>query len=84
MLILFNLSAAEWSFSESWIGGSFIIPAWIRLAVGVPLWLAGDLLALWAIWALGAAPTYGGEGALVCRGRTAFPGTRSTWDSSSG
>jgi len=50
----------------------FIIPAWIRIAVGVPLWLAGNILALWAIAALGVAPTSGDEGALVRRGPYGF------------
>lgn len=72
MLILFNVSAVGVVLLGILDWGSFIIPAWVRLAVGVPLWLAGDLLALWAIRALGAAPTYGGEGALVRRGPYAF------------
>ena len=72
MLILFIVSAvgvvllglADWS--------RFIIPTWIRIAVGVPLWLAGDLLALWAMATLGVAPTSGDEGALVRRGPYSF------------
>jgi protein-S-isoprenylcysteine O-methyltransferase Ste14 len=72
MLLLFIVSAmgvvllglAEW--------GRFIIPAWLRVVVGVPLWLAGDLLALWAMAALGVAPTAGDEGALVRRGPYGF------------
>jgi protein-S-isoprenylcysteine O-methyltransferase Ste14 len=72
MLILFIVSAvgvvllglADWS--------RFIIPTRIRIAVGVPLWLAGDLLALWAMAALGVAPTSGDEGALVRRGPYSF------------
>ena len=72
MLILFNLSAVGVVLVGILDWGSLSIPAWVRLAVGAPLWLAGDLLALWAIWALGTAPTYGGEGALVRRGPYAF------------
>lgn len=41
---------------------------WIRLTVGIPLWLAGNGLGLWAIAALGLAPTFGSEGTLVRRG----------------
>ena len=72
MLVLFIVSAGgvillglvDWS--------RFIIPAWIRIAVGVPLWLAGNILALWAIAALGVTPTSGDEGALVRRGPYGF------------
>jgi len=72
MLILFIVSAVgvillglvDWS--------RFIIPAWIRIAVGVPLWLTGNILALWAIAALGVTPTSGVEGALVRRGPYGF------------
>ena len=72
MLILFIVSAGgvillgltDWSRS--------IIPAGIRIVVGVPLWLAGNILALWAIAALGVAPSSGDEGALVRRGPYGF------------
>jgi protein-S-isoprenylcysteine O-methyltransferase Ste14 len=72
MLILFIVSSVgvvllglvDWS--------RFIIPAWIRTAAGVPLWLIGNLLALWAMAALGVAPTSGDEGALVRRGPYGF------------
>jgi len=72
MLILFSVSAVgvvllglvDWS--------RFIIPVWIRIAAGVPLWLIGNVLALWAMAALGVAPTSGDEGALVRRGPYGF------------
>ena len=72
MLFLFIVSAGgvillglvDWS--------RFIIPAWIRIVVGVPLWLTGNILALWAIAGLGFAPTSGNEGALVRRGLYGF------------
>jgi protein-S-isoprenylcysteine O-methyltransferase Ste14 len=38
----------------------------------VPLWLAGDLLALWAMATLGVTPTAGDEGVLVRRGPYGF------------
>ena len=72
MLILFNLSAVGVVLLGVLDWGSFVIPACVRLAVGAPLWLAGNLLAQWAIRALGAASTYGGEGALVRRGPYGF------------
>ncbi len=72
MLILFIVSGvgvvllglADWN--------RFVIPVWVRITVGAPLWLAGDLLALWAMATLGVASTSGDEGALVRRGPYSF------------
>jgi protein-S-isoprenylcysteine O-methyltransferase Ste14 len=52
--------------------GSFVIPLWARLAAGLPLSLAGNGLALWAVIALGLAPTLGEQGAPVRRGPYRF------------
>jgi len=72
MLILFIVSAAGVVLLGLADWGRFVIPAWIRIAVGVPLWLAGNLLALWAMAALGVAPTAGDEGSLMRRGPYGF------------
>jgi len=72
MLLLFIVSAAGVVLLGLADWGRFIVPAWIRIAVGVPLWLAGDLLALWAMMALGVAPTAGDAGELVRRGPYSF------------
>ena len=72
MLLLFIVSAMGVVLLGLVDWGRFIIPVWVRIAVGVPLWLAGDLLALWAMAALGVAPTAGDEGVLVRRGPYGF------------
>jgi protein-S-isoprenylcysteine O-methyltransferase Ste14 len=72
MLLVFIVSAAGVVSLGLADWGRFIIPAWIRLAVGVPLWLADDLLALGAMAALGVAPTAGDEGLLVRHGPYGF------------
>jgi len=72
MWLLFAISAGgvvalgilDWS--------NLALARWIRLAVGAPLWLAGSGLALWAIVALGFAPTLGSEDTLVRRGPYLF------------
>lgn len=51
---------------------TFSIPSWVRVMIGVPFGLAGNALALWAIAALGMAPTSGDESALVYRGPYRF------------
>jgi protein-S-isoprenylcysteine O-methyltransferase Ste14 len=72
MLILFGVSGAGVILLGILEWGNFAIPAWIRVAAGVPLWLVGNLLALWAMAALGVAPTSGDEGALVRCGPYGF------------
>ena len=52
--------------------GSTTFPWWIRWPVGIPLWLAGNGLALWAMITLGLAPTFGSEGKLISRGPYRF------------
>src|SRR5512139_3406309 len=48
--------------------GSLAIEAWLRFFVAVPLWAAGNGLALWSMAVLGLGSTFGGEGALLRRG----------------
>jgi len=72
MLILFGVSGAGVILLGILEWGSFSIPAWIRVAAGVPLWLVGNLLALWAVSALGAASTSGDAGTLIRRGPYGF------------
>ena len=52
--------------------GGFHFALWIRWVVGVPLWCAGNVLALWAIAVLGIASTFGDAGSLVRRGPYRF------------
>jgi protein-S-isoprenylcysteine O-methyltransferase Ste14 len=59
-----GLGIADW--------GSLRLAAWARTAVGGPLWLGGNLLALWAIVTLGPASTAGGEKGLIRRGPYRF------------
>jgi hypothetical protein len=47
---------------------AFVFTPWMRFGVGMPLWVSGNALALWAIIVLGLASTFGGEGALIKRG----------------
>ncbi|MBI4732005.1 MAG: isoprenylcysteine carboxylmethyltransferase family protein [Chloroflexi bacterium] len=68
MLILFNTSAVGVFLLGILDWGNFSIPAWARLLAGVPLWLAGNALALRAIAALGLASTAGGGTALLRQG----------------
>jgi len=72
MLILFIVSAGGVILLGLVDWGRSIIPAWIRIVVGVPLGLAGNILALWAIAALGVVPTSGDEGALARCGPYGF------------
>lgn len=49
-----------------WDSGAFL--PWIRWGVGVPLWGAGNAMAIWAAAALRLPATFGAEGAFVSRG----------------
>ena len=42
--------------------GSMSLAPWVRWVVGVPLWCGGNVLASWAVAALGMASTFGVEG----------------------
>ena len=68
MLILFIISAGGVILLGILDWGNFSIPAWARVIAGGPLWLAGNALALWAIAALGIAPTSGDETTLIRKG----------------
>ena len=52
--------------------GNFALTPWLRWPVGGVLGLIGNGLALWAMVALGFAPTLGSEDALVRRGPYCF------------
>jgi len=47
-------------------------PGWLRWVIGAPLWLAGNILALWAVIVLGIGSTFGDEAGLVKRGPYRF------------
>jgi len=52
--------------------GGFIVPLWVRVAIGLPLGLVGNALAIWAIASLGIGPTSGDEVSLIYRGPYRF------------
>ena len=72
MLILFNLTA----FGVILLGildwNSYSIPTWVRIAIGLPAWLAGNILAAWAVISLGLARTSGEADALIRHGPYRF------------
>lgn len=51
---------------------AFRLAPWLRAGIGLPLWLAGNALALWAMVTLGLASTTGERGALVRHGPYRF------------
>jgi protein-S-isoprenylcysteine O-methyltransferase Ste14 len=48
--------------------GSFALPSWMQIVLGVPLSLGGLGFSLWSIVILGPSSTYGNEGLLILRG----------------
>jgi protein-S-isoprenylcysteine O-methyltransferase Ste14 len=52
--------------------GNFFIPNWLRFAIGIPIWLAGNVLAIWAFAVLGFKKSYGDTNELICRGPYKF------------
>jgi protein-S-isoprenylcysteine O-methyltransferase Ste14 len=52
--------------------GTMDLAPWVRWILGAPLWLAGNIFALWAITVLGLAESFGDEGTLVRRGPYRF------------
>jgi protein-S-isoprenylcysteine O-methyltransferase Ste14 len=72
ILVLFIVSGAGMILLGMLDWGSFIIPSCVRVVIGFPLWLVGNILAIWAIAILGISPTSGDEGALVYRGPYCF------------
>lgn len=72
MLTLFIVSGAGVIFLGVLDWGGFIIPSWVRAAIGLPFGLIGNALAIWATATLGIAPTSGDEGKLVYSGLYRF------------
>jgi phosphoribosylglycinamide formyltransferase-1 len=72
MLILFLISGAGVIYLGIAGWGGFIVPGWARIVIGIPAWLAGNIIGLWAMAALGAAATVGAQGKLLRRGPYAF------------
>jgi protein-S-isoprenylcysteine O-methyltransferase Ste14 len=72
MLILFNLTAVGVILLGILDWGSYIIPTWMQIAIGLPLWLTGNFLAVWAVTALGLARTSGKANMLIRRGPYRF------------
>ena len=72
MLILFNLIALGVILLGILDWNSSIIPTWARIAIGLPIWLAGNILAAWAVIALGVARTSGQADKLIRRGPFRF------------
>jgi protein-S-isoprenylcysteine O-methyltransferase Ste14 len=72
MLALFLLSGVGVVLLGILDRNSYVFPAWVRIALGVPLGLAGNGLALWAVVTLGLASTSGEAGALVQGGPYRF------------
>lgn len=48
--------------------GSLALPGWVRLGVGLPLSIAGNALAVWALVTLRLAASFGATGPLVQSG----------------
>ena len=72
MLILFNLIALGVILLGILDWNSSIIPTWARIAIGLPIWLAGNILAAWAVIELGLARTSGQADKLIRRGPFRF------------
>lgn len=72
MWLAFGISAAGVIATGVADWGSWDLAPWIRWAVGAPLWLAGNGLALWGTVTLGLARSYGRDGALVHHGPYRF------------
>ncbi len=47
---------------------SSLIPTWVRITLGLPVWLIGNFLATWAVISLCLARTSGEASALIWRG----------------
>jgi protein-S-isoprenylcysteine O-methyltransferase Ste14 len=68
MVLLFLISAGGGILTGIIDWGQFVLPLWFRITVGVPLWLGGSALALWAMAVLKVAMTSGNEGMLLQHG----------------
>ena len=72
MLVLFDLTAGGVILLGILDWDTYVIPSWARIAIGLPLWLTGNLLAAWAVVSLGLARTSGEVDALIQRGPYRF------------
>ncbi len=72
MLFLFILSGTGVILIGILDWNSVNFPLWPRILLGIPLWLGGGALSLWAVVALGVAPTSGDESAIIRRGPYRF------------
>jgi len=72
MLILFNIAAVGVILLGILDWNSSIIPIWARIAIGLSLWLIGNILAAWAVVSLGLARTSGEANTLIRRGPYRF------------
>ncbi len=72
MLFLFILSGTGVILIGILDWNSVDFPLWLRILLGIPLWLGGGALSLWAVVALGVASTSGNESAIVHRGPYRF------------
>ncbi len=72
MLILFFISGGGVILLGILDWDSLNLPVWVRVGAGMPLGIAGNGLALWAVATLGIASTAGEAGALTRRGPYRF------------
>ena len=72
MLILFNLTACGVILLGVLDWNSYILPIWARIAIGLPAWLAGNILAAWAVLSLGLARMSGEAGTFIRGGPYRF------------
>ncbi|MFL7867533.1 MAG: isoprenylcysteine carboxylmethyltransferase family protein [Anaerolineales bacterium] len=72
MLILFNLTAGGVILLGILDWDSSILPVWMQIVIGLPIWLVGNSLAAWAVISLGLARTSGEADILIRRGPYRF------------
>ena len=52
--------------------GNFLIPNCLRWAIGLPMWLIGNSLAVWALAVLGMRMSYGDTNEMIYQGPYKF------------
>lgn len=67
MWLLFLLSSLGMAGTGILDWGSQALPGWLRLALGLPLWLGGIALGIWALWALKIPASLGSQSGLLRR-----------------
>lgn len=72
MLILFIVSGVGVILLGILDWGSIDFAKWARVLVGIPLWLGGGVLSLWAVAVLGIGTTSGNEAAMIRQGPYCF------------